>query len=58
MLSVVNTPAGSRPFRTTVDTIGMGALVDPMNDQLSDAIRALLTNMGIDGMLDLNTGAR
>ena len=58
VLSVVNTPAGSRPFRTTVDTIGMGALVDPMNDQLSDAIRALFTNMGIEGMLDLNTGAR
>ncbi|MEM7732105.1 MAG: SDR family oxidoreductase [Pseudomonadota bacterium] len=58
VLSVVNTPAGSRRFRTTVDTIGMGALVDPMNGQLSDAIRALFTNMGIDGMLTLNTASR
>ncbi|MEO0371128.1 MAG: SDR family NAD(P)-dependent oxidoreductase [Pseudomonadota bacterium] len=57
VLSVVGTPAGSRPLRTTVDTVGMGALVDPMNDQLSDATQALFANMGIDGMLTLNTSA-
>ncbi len=56
-LKVVETAPGFRPFRTEVDTIGMADLVKPMNDQLSQGIETLFTNMGIDGMLKLNTEA-
>ena len=53
VLEVVDAPAGTRAFRTTVDTIGMGDLVKPMNDQLDEATHALFSNLGIEAMLEL-----
>lgn len=53
---VVDTPAGSRPFRTEVDLIGMGDLVAPYNAKLAEVTQALYANMGVDNLLTLNTG--
>lgn len=53
VVSVVNTAAGSRPFRTEVDSVGMGDLVKPMNDQLARATEGLFTNFGMADMLKL-----
>jgi len=44
-------PQGARPFRTTVDSLGMGAGVDDYNRALADLTRGIYTNMGIDKML-------
>ncbi len=55
LLKVVNTAHGERPFRTTIDTLGMGEHVDNAN-QLSDQItNGIFTAFGIDGMLKVNT---
>jgi len=53
VLDVVNAAAGTRPFRTEVDKVGMGDLVKPMNDQLAQAIEGLFTNLGMADMLTL-----
>jgi NAD(P)-dependent dehydrogenase (short-subunit alcohol dehydrogenase family) len=44
-------PHGHRPFRTTVDSLGMGAGVEGYNRALDDLTRGVYANMGIDGML-------
>jgi len=54
VVSVVSAAPGTRPLRTTVDKIGMGDLVAPMNEQLDDATRTLFTNLGMADMLTLN----
>ena len=53
VLAVVNAAPGTRRFRTEVDTIGMGDLVKPMNDQLGQATEGLFTNLGMANMLTL-----
>ncbi|MEM6381043.1 MAG: SDR family oxidoreductase [Pseudomonadota bacterium] len=53
VVAVVNADPGTRALRTVVDTIGMGDLVQPMNDQLSEATQALFTNNGMADMLTL-----
>lgn len=53
VLSVVNTAPGKRPFRTEVDSVGMGDLVKPMNNQLAQATEGLFTNFGMADMLTL-----
>ncbi|MEM1237035.1 MAG: SDR family oxidoreductase [Pseudomonadota bacterium] len=55
VVSVVNAAPGTRPFRTAVDTVGMGDLVQPMNDQLAQAVEGLFTNLGMADMLTLKT---
>ncbi|MDJ0859996.1 MAG: SDR family oxidoreductase [Dinoroseobacter sp.] len=57
VLSVIATAPGARPFRTTVDFIGMGDLVKPMNDQLAQATGSLFTNLGMADMLSLRVSA-
>ncbi len=53
VVSVVNATPGTRPFRTEVDTVGMGDLVKPMNDQLAQVTEGLFTNFGMADMLKL-----
>ena len=55
VLSLVETPAGERPFRTTVDKMGMGDQIDPYNDKLEEVTRGIYSAFGMDGMLNLRT---
>ncbi|MBO9403324.1 SDR family oxidoreductase [Shimia sp. R9_3] len=54
VVSVVDAAPGTRPFRTEVDTVGMGDLVKPMNDLAATSTQALFTNFGMADMLKLN----
>ncbi|MEM9350337.1 MAG: SDR family oxidoreductase [Pseudomonadota bacterium] len=58
VVSVVSAAPGTRPFRTVVDRVGMGDLVDPMNAQLGEATAQLFTNLGMADMLKLNLGTQ
>ncbi|MBO9453405.1 SDR family oxidoreductase [Tropicibacter sp. R16_0] len=58
VVSVVDAVPGMRPFRTEVDTVGMGDLVKPMNDLAATSTEALFTNFGLADMLKLNVAAR
>ncbi len=55
VLAVVSAAPGTRPFRTTVDEVGMGDAVDPYNEALDQVTKGLYTAFGMDGMLTLNT---
>lgn len=48
---LVGIPAGGRPFRTTVDALGMGAAVEGYNRALAELTAGLYRNFGIDHML-------
>jgi NAD(P)-dependent dehydrogenase (short-subunit alcohol dehydrogenase family) len=50
---LIDKPVGEKPFRTTVDFIGMGDHVDKYNEVLSQVTKGLYTNFGIDGMLSV-----
>jgi len=49
--ALIAQPAGQRVFRTTVDTLGMGAAVDGYNRALADVTAGLYKNFGIEQML-------
>ena len=49
--ALIAQPAGARAFRTTVDTLGMGAAVDGYNRALAELTTTLYRNAGIDHML-------
>ncbi|MEM7060792.1 MAG: SDR family oxidoreductase [Pseudomonadota bacterium] len=55
VVEVIGRAPGTRPFRTEVDSIGMGDAVKPYNDMLNQITEGLFTNLGIEGMLTLNT---
>ncbi|MEM1287288.1 MAG: SDR family oxidoreductase [Pseudomonadota bacterium] len=57
VLALVAAAPGTRAFRTEVDTVGMGDLVKPMNEQLATATEGLFTNFGMADMLNLKVGA-
>ncbi|MCE2949648.1 MAG: SDR family oxidoreductase [bacterium] len=50
---LVAMPAGQRPLRTTVDSLGMGAAVDAYNQALATVTQGLYRNMGIENMLSV-----
>ncbi len=47
------TPKGSKPFRTTVDFMGMGTYVNAYNDHLHQMTLGIYTAFGNQGMLEL-----
>jgi NAD(P)-dependent dehydrogenase (short-subunit alcohol dehydrogenase family) len=49
--SLIATPRGERPLRTTVDALGMGAAVNGYNDALAGLTAALYKNFGMDHLL-------
>jgi NAD(P)-dependent dehydrogenase (short-subunit alcohol dehydrogenase family) len=53
IVALIETPFGEKPFRTTVDFLGMGDLVAKYNDHLDQVITGLYTNFGIGGMLSV-----
>jgi NAD(P)-dependent dehydrogenase (short-subunit alcohol dehydrogenase family) len=50
---LIDLPYGEKPFRTTVDFIGMGDHVQKYNDHLDQVTTGLYTNFGIEGMLSV-----
>jgi len=47
VVQVIETPAGQRKFRTVVDRIGMGAAIEPYNDQLEKIEAGIYGAFGI-----------
>jgi NAD(P)-dependent dehydrogenase (short-subunit alcohol dehydrogenase family) len=52
---LIRQPAGQRPFRTTVDKVGMGDAVAKYNEHLHGITLAIYQNFGTAHMLTLNT---
>lgn len=52
--ALLDMPFGEKPFRTVVDHVGVGPEIERYNDVLHDVTRKVLTNFGIEQMLDLN----
>jgi NAD(P)-dependent dehydrogenase (short-subunit alcohol dehydrogenase family) len=50
---LIDKPFGEKPFRTTVDFIGMGDHVQKYNEHLSQITQNLYTNFGISEMLSV-----
>lgn len=50
---LIDKPYGEKPFRTTVDFIGMGDHVQKYNDHLEQVTQGLYGNFGIAGMLSV-----
>jgi NAD(P)-dependent dehydrogenase (short-subunit alcohol dehydrogenase family) len=50
---LITKPYGEKPFRTTIDFIGMGEHVTKYNDHLEQLITGLYTNFGNQGMLSV-----
>lgn len=48
---LIEKPYGEKPFRTTVDFIGMGEHVQKYNEHLEQVMTGLYTNFGINGLL-------
>lgn len=49
--ALIARPVGERPFRTTVDTLGMGGAVEGYNGALAALTAGLYKNFGIEHML-------
>jgi|APFre7841882724_1041349.scaffolds.fasta_scaffold27077_2 NAD(P)-dependent dehydrogenase (short-subunit alcohol dehydrogenase family) len=56
MAALIRMSPGERPFRTTVDALGMGAAVEGYNRALADLTTGLYKNFGIDHMLTTQRG--
>ncbi|MEO1655897.1 MAG: SDR family oxidoreductase, partial [Bacteroidota bacterium] len=55
ILSLVDSPAGKRPFRTVVDHMGMGDPIKGYNEQMEQMTRGIYGAFSIDGMLDVQS---
>ena len=51
VLALIAQPVGQRPFRTTVDTLGMGAAIEPYNRAHAELTAGLYARFGIAHML-------
>ncbi|MDL5047673.1 SDR family oxidoreductase [Oscillatoria amoena NRMC-F 0135] len=50
---LIEKPYGEKPFRTTVDFLGMGDHVQKYNEHLEQVMTGLYTNFGISGLLSV-----
>ena len=55
IVALIETPAGTRPFRTVVDEMGMGDAVEPLNDVAEQTIATMYGALGLAVMLEVNT---
>jgi len=55
VLGLVKAPRGKRPFRTTVDRLGMGAAVDPYNQAAEELQKKVYAAFGMSEVLTLRT---
>ena len=51
MVELIEKPYGEKPFRTPVDFIGMGDLIQKYNEHLEQITTGLYTNFGLNGLL-------
>ena len=51
LVTLVETKPADRPFRTTVDKLGMGAAVDPYNEAHEGVTKGIFSAFGIDHLL-------
>ena len=58
VVEVIGRAPGTRPFRTEVDRIGMAEPLKGYNDHLAQITTGLFTNLGMEDMLKLKTGAK
>lgn len=54
VVALLEAPFGRKPFRTVVDHTGVGPEIERYNAVLHDVTRTVLTNFGVERMLDLN----
>jgi len=54
VLDVINKPVGEKPFRTTVDHMGMGDAIAPYNDQLEQITQGIYGNFQLGGLLSVS----
>ncbi len=54
---LVDTPAGSRAFRTTVDGLGMNTFIDSLNEAGEQTMQGIYNAFEMGPMLELKTGA-
>ena len=52
---LIETPAGERPFRTVVDGLGMGELIEPYNQQHQELTAGIYSAFGMADMLTLKS---
>lgn len=57
IVSLVDTPAGRRQFRTVVDSLGMADAVAPYNEAGEQVTAGIYGAFGMAGLLAVNTGA-
>ncbi len=55
IVSVIETPAGERPFRTVVDKLGMGAPLIDYNEHLAKVTEGIYSAFGTQDLLKLKT---
>jgi NAD(P)-dependent dehydrogenase (short-subunit alcohol dehydrogenase family) len=53
VLNVIATEPGKRPFRTIVDNMGMGAAIEPYNENLHQLTAGIYGNFGLSPMLEI-----
>ncbi len=53
MVDLIEMPYGEKPFRTTVDFIGMGDHIQKYNEHLEQITTGLYTNFGLNGLLSV-----
>lgn len=58
IVGLIATPVAERPFRTTVDFIGMGTGVTAYNQAHAELTAGIYGNMGMGHLLQVSTGAR
>ncbi len=53
ILDLINTPSGERPFRTVVDKMGMGDVINPYNQRAEEVTSQIYGNFHMEGMLNV-----
>jgi NAD(P)-dependent dehydrogenase (short-subunit alcohol dehydrogenase family) len=53
LVELIEKPIGEKPFRTTVDFIGMGDLIQKYNEHLEQITSGLYANFGLNGLLNV-----
>lgn len=58
VLELIEKTPSERPFRTVVDTMGMGTAINPYNEQLEQITKGIYANFGMGHMLELKSAQR
>ena len=53
VVNILNIPFGDRPFRTTVDYLGMGVHIEKYNEMIHQITKGVYTNFGTEGMMQV-----